>query len=690
MAKIIIGTDMDNSGFEKKLKKLKDKIEHEELKLNVKSNDLEDANQDLREANLALEERLKKQREINKEVVKYQQQYNTLNDKIKRGEALTGEEYLRHGHLSNMLKDLTDEQAIVNKEVDKYNEKVNKATDKVVKAENSLKEQEKAVVNVRQEYAELVNEIEQNKLDEATVRMNQIKNEINSIGKQMTGMIKKVARWALAVFGVRSTYFFVRNAINTIAQEDQQLKNDLDTIRIGLAYTIEPLVRKIVEWAKLLFQYIGFIVKMWTNGKIDIFARAQEHMEGANKAAKELQKTSASFDKFNKLNASSSSSAGAGAGISAIKELEDYPGFIKWIAENKKAVEALGIALLAVFGMSNIVKIVSNIAYLITGGLTPLSTLLLAIAAPVVIYFAAKGLSELINEVKELNKQIDDMTEITKHSKEQNEKLNDSFWDLYEQGKLNEQQIQSYINNLSSRIELDSIWLEGLKGQKNWLGEITGANKKVDEQMKNVNATMLNTIDSYTKLYEQGLLNEQQQKDYKTSLELAMQALSSQGQSVTDLQIKYQNLTGKKYTLNFEAKMDTKQAEKDYSNFMTRLGQKISSGLGKIFDFVFPSVNGGGSWAHGAVYYPNMPKLAAGGIVNMPGRGVPYHGGIIGERGAEGVIPLTDTAQMELLGKTIGKFVSINADITLELESRILAKVMKEITNNNNFMRNGG
>ena len=52
-----------------------------------------------------------------------------------------------------------------------------------------------------------------------------------------------------------------------------------------------------------------------------------------------------------------------------------------------------------------------------------------------------------------------------------------------------------------------------------------------------------------------------------------------------------------------------------------------------------------------------IPRLAKGGIINLPGRGVPVGSAIGGERGQEGVIPLTDSQQMALLGEAIGKYI---------------------------------
>jgi hypothetical protein len=85
---------------------------------------------------------------------------------------------------------------------------------------------------------------------------------------------------------------------------------------------------------------------------------------------------------------------------------------------------------------------------------------------------------------------------------------------------------------------------------------------------------------------------------------------------------------------------------------------------------------------------PQIPKLALGGIINLPGRGVPVGGAIGGERGAEGVIPLTNTQMMEQLGQTIGRYITVNNHITTTLNGRVIGRELKRSENESNFAFN--
>ena len=607
MAKIIIPTDMDNSGFEKKYKKLKDKIEKEELKLEVKQTNLDDANEKLREANQELEKQLNIRKELRKEIKSAETQYNALVERFNSGEQLSAGEQNRMQFLEYKLKDLDAEHEKINQKVNKYNDKVNNATDKVVEAENALKQQEKTVANVRQEYAELVELQQQKQLEQAQARLDGIKNQINGIGKQMTNTVKKVGRWALAIFGVRSAYMFVRNAINLITQEDEQLKYDIQLIKTALAYSIEPIVRRIVEIAKTLIGYLAYIIRAWSGR--DIFAKASEHLASASASAKELQKTSASFDKFNKLSSSKGTGGGGGAStkLNIPTDQEMKGTWIGWIAKNGKKVKAI---LMGIAGAVLAVQL----------GLGLLPAVIVGVITAIIAYLVSKyddiieGFNRLLAWLKGPFKD--------KVKKD---------WGLV--GAL-------FVDIIAGAVA-------GIKGLFEGL---IGGIKKIAEGI----------LDIF-------------KGDFKTGLKKIFSGIADI--ILAPFKAIY-NAVDTVIGQIFEALGLVEQLE-GYS-FLGG-GTGAYGGRGK-----------GGARAHGGIYYPELPKLALGGIVNMPGRGVAYHGATIGERGAEAVVPLTDTAQMERLGATIGKYVSVNADITLELESRVLAKVMKEISNNNQFMRNGG
>ena len=61
---------------------------------------------------------------------------------------------------------------------------------------------------------------------------------------------------------------------------------------------------------------------------------------------------------------------------------------------------------------------------------------------------------------------------------------------------------------------------------------------------------------------------------------------------------------------------------------------------------------------------------------------------MIGERGAEGVIPLTDSQAMETLGEAIGRYITINANITNTMNGRVISRQIQQKIANQDFAYN--
>jgi hypothetical protein len=90
-----------------------------------------------------------------------------------------------------------------------------------------------------------------------------------------------------------------------------------------------------------------------------------------------------------------------------------------------------------------------------------------------------------------------------------------------------------------------------------------------------------------------------------------------------------------------------------------------------------------GLWSYNPLSVPQIPKLAVGGIVNRPGRGVPA---IIGEAGAEAVLPLeNNTEWMDILADKIGG----NVTIPIYMDGKKIATYVVDIQKKKAFAMNG-
>ena len=89
-------------------------------------------------------------------------------------------------------------------------------------------------------------------------------------------------------------------------------------------------------------------------------------------------------------------------------------------------------------------------------------------------------------------------------------------------------------------------------------------------------------------------------------------------------------------------------------------------------------------WSYNPLSVPQIPKLALGGIVNRPGRGVPA---IIGEAGAEAVLPLeNNTEWMDILADKIG---GGTITIPITLDGKKIATYVVDIQKKKAFAMNG-
>ena len=563
---------------------------------------------------------------------------------------------------TNEFNQMAQTQAEVNHNLEIENNQLAKLEKKYAAQKESLNEVNHKILENAKNQALVNNEIDETnqKLTQARGYDN-IKDIIGNIGKSTTDVIKKIGRWALAVFSVRSAYMFVRQSISTISRYNKKLATDIEYIRYATATILQPVVEYMVNLVYKLLQYVNYIAKAWFG--VNLFAKASSNaFNNANNNANKLKKTLAGFDEMNILGDQN----GVNGGLPSfdLSKIEGkVPSWVQWIADNKDLFTNITKALLLLFGITTTSKVLKGIATMMGAsggmGLIGLKEILAILATTYVVTLAIKGVKDVINQVKELNKQLDSLKSQTELNRDNNKKVSESFFELAKNGKLAQDQIDISMNYINS-----------LEEQKNWLGAITGQNEKLTEVQKVEMETMKNNMEIYKKMYDQGMLNTEQQKQYKDALVKTIEFLSKNGQKVDDLKQQYKNLTGETYEIKIKAKADTAQAEKDYSNFFTKLGQSLGvvvnpTEWGKGFSNKLKSIWSG-------------KKLATGGIVNMPGKGVPIGGALTGEVSKEGVIPLTDSQAMQELGQTIGKYITVNNHITTTLNGRVIGREMQK------------
>lgn len=489
-----------------------------------------------------------------------------------------------------------------------------------------------------------------NEIDRTRKKLAKLKQQptidFSDMGNGIQKVTRRIGKMALAVFGIRSAFMFVRNAINTIASDDEQLKADIDYMKSAIAYTLEPVVRGVVGLAKQLMFYIGYIVKAWTG--INIFENANKSLKGANQQAKALSKQLAGFDEMNVLSDSSSASGGGVMPSFDLSQLQgEVPWWIDWIAKNKDTVIAvisgitaalismkllgldpilslgIGIAITGIIllikdvikfikdpSWNNFANILKDLAIILAGvavamlavnAANPIAWILLAIA---VVAALAAAVIKHWNEIKIVLGKV-------------------GSW-IYDHII---KPIGDFFTNL-------------------WNGIVNGLKWAVD-LIKNT----FNNVVNFFRNIVSNIINLFREIGIKVG-----DVISGAFKGVVN------GVLG---------------AIENILNTPIRTINSLIRTINKI-----PGIN------IGTLGEFRLPRLAKGGIINQPGRGIPVGSAIGGERGQEGVIPLTDSQQMALLGEAIGRYITINANITNTMNGRVISRELQKVQNDSNFAFN--
>lgn len=457
-----------------------------------------------------------------------------------------------------------------------------------------------------------LNDAEENlgNIDEIVKRIDfsNVEKQLNNIGKSIKRTVKQIGRWALAVFGIRSAYMAVRNAMNIISQNDKQLAADIEYIKNVLAYTLEPIVRSIINGIKQILYYVGYITQEWF-GK-NIFEDADKNLKKANKSAQKLSKTIAGFDEMNIVGSGASNeNPSASFNLGGKKDDVDMENtWIGWIAKNSDKIAAL-------IGTMTGALIVMRLT-----GINPILAL---------------GIGTAITGIIWLIEDIIDMIQDPSWNK-----FGDILGDLaLAIGGVALAFIVLNASNPLGWILLAMALVAGLAALiiKNW-DKIKETFQKAKDWIKTKFIDPIkgwfNGLPKWAQTLVKGIANI-----FITALNSIIAAINA-------------------FLLPFSA---------------------IIAGIGAVI---------GKSWRWNFLQIPRIPYLAKGGIVNLPSRGVPVGGALAGERGAEGVIPLTDSQQMALLGEAIGKYITINATVVNSMNGRVLSREIQKIQNQSDFATN--
>lgn len=520
-------------------------------------------------------------------------------------------------------------------------------------------------------------------LTEKQAKMNDIglpetEELLGSLSKKTSSIIKQVGRWALAIFSVRGAYAMISRASNILQQYNSQYAADLQYIQYALAQTLAPVLEYIVNLAFKLMQYINYISQAWFG--VNLFANATaEAFSKANNSASTLKKTLTGFDEMNVVSdASSNSSSNGTPSLDLGEDLieAEVPSWIQWIAENKDAVLAFVTALAIAIAALKLGELFKN--------LVDIGTAL----KPIIEFFTKHGatIAGVISILAGVGLIIDGIIKYLKDPTWEN------FIEIMAGIALVVGGVALLFGGIPALVTAIILIIGALAVAvyKNW-DEIKETLKKVGDW---INQNVIQPVkDFFSGLWDKLKTGAQNTWDgiknvfskvgsfFKTTFENAWAT------------VKNIFSTGGKI---FDGIKD------GIVNSFKTIVNAIINGINKVISIPFKGINTALTTVKNidifgvkpfkdlirTINIPQIPKLAVGGIVNMPGRGIPIGNAMAGESGAEGVIPLTDSQAMETLGEAIGRYITINANITNTMNGRVLSRHIQKIQSNQDFAYN--
>lgn len=569
----------------------------------------------------------------------------------------------------------------------------------VLEKASPYKGQEEDLIKIR-------SQIEKTKNSIIGLRKQQLKlNENNffqNASSSLDGILKKVAKWGLALFGIRSAYSFISRSMSTLSQYNEQIGTDLSYIKFAMATALEPLIETIIQLAYKLLGIINSISIALFN--VDLFANASaDRFKSMSKSANQIKKSLAGFDEMNIIQ---DNSASGGGGVSSpsvdlsklndTKAGEEFKSFWKgiidfWEKDWEKAFDNIGGMWGTFFkGIGLIGKGFYDIFKGIIDILIGLWNMLVGVFT---------GNTEKMKEG--WNKFVKGIKEI--------------FVGLIE---IIIGLVVSIVGTILGLLKefvgtiwniLKSIWngiVSIFSGTANWIYT------KIIQPIANFFANLWNGIINSAK---NGISN------IKSSWNSFVSFISNITAGIKNFFTNAWNniVSGAKNAWNgvknvfggitsFFSNIINNILNL-FKNIGTKTGQVVSSAFKSVINAVLRtlesilntpirainaiidkarSIPGIGKLLPGKLSAFSLPRLAKGGIVNMPGRGVNYAGTNIAEKRPEGIIPLTDSQQMEWLGREIGKNVVINTTIVNSMNGRVISRELQKIQNEDSFAFN--
>lgn len=337
---LTVGTKVDSSGFDKDIESLESKmaiVEKEQKAINNVANgykkELSSVENSMTKISSEMDSLDSKASKLRNEGQEYSTAYNSVIDKL--------------DNLNIKYQELVSKQTTLNSKINEQNIKYDKLSTRAGDYQNKIDK-----INNKKHLLEL---------EEAQNKISLLNQGVSKLGNGFSSAISKIAKMAIALFGVASIIGILTNATSTLSQYNEGIAADIAYLQFAIATMLQPIIETIIGLVFKLLSYINYIAKAWfnvnlfANASSKAFQKAQKSTKKMAKDTKEMNKSLASgIDEITNLddnNNTKDNTADENAGIQVpdydLGSMDgDVPAWIKWIADNKDIVIAglLGIA----------------------------------------------------------------------------------------------------------------------------------------------------------------------------------------------------------------------------------------------------------------------------------------------------------------------------------------------------------
>lgn len=736
VGKMIFEVDMNDKKFNKKYEELTHRAEKGQEAINKTKENIKQLENQLAEYTKQNDEYYKKYEEILAMQAKASSE-TSYDKNIKSFQDMDPYEAFGKGIKlevdDNADEVLTDYDEVIEKLDSEVKKSISSNYEKTLKA---LDAQKKKLEEQEYQYNLILKQIEE---------INQESDKQNrTAGKQIklfNNLTKGVSKLAFGIIGAASAYNLIRKATNAYLQTDEHTTKQMQANWTAIGTFMEGIIKYVSSLMKKLVTSVLYFVSVLTG--VNYIQKANTAiLKQQEKATKDLtnanNKLTASFDEMEILNDTSSSATTPTVDTSVLFDVND-------IGESARAtIERIGNALKPVYEtIKSIVDFCSshpNIVGLMLGGAGLISLLTkiigvggtaagagamgLAGVLSLLGYIAGFGviaieISILYSTVKEAKDAVDDLKDTIDKWEASYKSLNETRKKVIAEGKATPEWVKNETdamkkNNDELRKKTQNIL--DARDKMNYfqvlISKITGEWDADTQQINANQKAMEYNLDAWGKMYEQGLLNDRQMDDYTQELYkykdylqkatdtsiLHTGALTNNKETLKDAQKELKNtkdrlkeITGVSQENQEELKKATKKA-KDYNDSLKNIKPNIkttvaidTTGAKNSLNGLFANIRT--KISEWGIKFPTI-KLAQGGIVNNPGRGVPITSNIVaGEAGPEAVLPLNDET-MSMLAKFIADKMVINLTNVNQMNGRVISKELQRIKNEDDFAYN--